>query len=230
MLKKEKILIVDDEEKILTVVKLYLEKQGFEVISSINGREAVKLFFDELPNLVILDLMLPDLSGEEVCKVIRSKSDVPIIMLTAKITEESMLKGFEIGADDYIIKPFSPRQLIARVTAVLRRSSDKLNNNLAFNNDDLVIDNSSYEVYKNKLKVDLTPIEFKILLLLASAPNRVFTREEIIYEVYREDFDGYNRAIDSHIKNLRKKIVDNPPKYILTVHGIGYKFGGGNFA
>ncbi|MDF2699195.1 MAG: response regulator transcription factor [Haloplasmataceae bacterium] len=222
---QKKILVVDDEEKILMVVKLYLEKNNYEVITSKNGFEALQLFTQYNPNLVILDLMLPDLSGEEICKKIREVSNVPIIMLTAKVEEENILTGFSIGADDYMIKPFSPKQLIARVNAVLRRVSET-NTEYLFNNHELIIDEKSFNVNLKGENVTLTPIEFKILALLATHTNRVFSREDIIQEIYHDDFDGYDRAIDSHIKNIRKKLADNPPKYILTVHGLGYKFSG----
>ncbi len=221
-----KILIVDDEIKIVKVVKLYLEKMGYKVITSMNGKEAIEIFEREKPSLVILDLMLPDVSGEEICKYIRNTSRVPIMMLTAKIDETHILNGFDIGADDYILKPFSPRELVARVQAVLRRTKvTPLANIQSYFNDDLIIDFNRYEVYKNQKKVNLTPIEFKILSLLATHPHRVFTRDNIIEKVYQDKFEGYDRSIDSHIKNLRKKMMDSPPKYIKTVHGVGYRFG-----
>lgn len=226
MYKDKKILVVDDEEKILQVVKLYLENEGYLVCVSTNGRDAYVIFEKEKPDLIILDLMLPDLTGEEICKRIREKSSVPIIMLTAKSEESNILSGFDIGADDYVVKPFSVKQLIARVKAVLRRSEDILNNRLTFNDAELIIDSETIEVYKDGKLVPLTPIEFKILSLLSQYPNKVFSRDDIIKHIYLDDFDGYDRAIDSHIKNIRKKINDSPPKYIITVHGIGYKFGG----
>jgi len=225
-MENHKILVVDDEEKILLVIKLYLEKDGFLVTTSTSGKDALLLYQQINPDLIILDLMLPDLSGETVCREIRKTSAVPIIMLTAKIDEANVLNGFEIGADDYVLKPFSPRQLIARVKAVLRRGVDDKGSTEVFNHGDLSIDYQSYDVYIKQQKIDLTPIEFKILALFSKNSRRVFTREEIIYHIYHDEFDGYDRAIDSHIKNLRKKLSDVPPKYILTVHGIGYKFGG----
>ncbi len=224
---KGKILVVDDEEKILMIVKLYLEKDGYEVITSTNGNDVLSLYYKENPILIILDLMLPDLSGEAVCIQIRKSSQVPIIMLTAKVDEQEILTGFDSGADDYVLKPFSPKQLLARIHAILKRSTNITSNQVRFG--DLLIDYNLYEVYRNAQKIDLTPIEFKILSLFSNNLNRVFTREEIIQDIYQNDFDGYDRAIDSHIKNLRKKLNDNPPHYILTVHGIGYKFGGGKF-
>ncbi len=216
-----RILVVDDEEKILNIVRLYLEKEGYSVFTSTNGKEALEAFGVYNPDLVILDLMLPDLSGEEVCKRIRLSSKTPIIMLTAKADETHILNGFGIGADDYVVKPFSPRQLMARVNAILRRLGDDSG---IIHYGDLTINQTSHEVMYRKEKIDLTPLEFKLLTLFAKHPNRVFTREEIINLIYEDDFDGYDRAIDSHIKNLRRKLLN--AKYIVTVHGIGYKFGG----
>lgn len=227
----KKILLVDDEKKIVEVVKSYLENSGYSVVEAYKGKEALDKFDKINPSLIVLDLMLPDISGEEICKTIRKKSRVPIIMLTAKIDEEDVLKGLNIGADDYVTKPFSPKQLVARVAAVLRRVDDEavpLSCMLSFNNGDLVIDTLKYEVKKNNTVLNLTPNEYKILMTLVKYPSKAFTREELICMVLGEDFDGYDRTIDSHIKNLRQKIENDPknPKYILTVHGIGYRFGG----
>lgn len=220
----KKILVVDDELKIVEVVKSYLEKSGYTVIEAYSGKEALNSFEKHKPSLVILDLMLPDISGEEVCKTLRKKSRVPVIMLTAKIEEESVLEGLNIGADDYVTKPFSPRQLVARVEAVLRRSGDPLvplSSILSFNNDELVIDTLKYEVKRSGEAINLTPNEYKILLTMVKYPDKTFTRDG-------EDFNGYDRTIDTYIKNIRQKIEPDPknPKYILTVHGIGYRFGG----
>ena len=227
----KKILVVDDEVKIVEVVKSYLENSGYSVAEAYNGKEALDKFDKVNPSLVVLDLMLPDISGEEVCKTIRKKSRVPIIMLTAKIDEEDVLQGLDIGADDYVAKPFSPRQLVARVAAVLRRLDDEavpLSSMLSYDNDDLVIDVLKYEVKKNGTVVNLTPNEYKILMTMVKYPSKTFTREELVCMVLGEDFDGYDRTIDAHIKNLRQKIENDPktPKYILTVHGVGYRFGG----
>jgi len=226
-----KILVVDDEAKIVEVVKSYLENRGYTVVEAYSGREAMEKFFLEKPALIILDLMLPDISGEELCREIRKKSRVPIIMLTARAAEEDILNGLETGADDYVTKPFSPRQLVARVEAVLRRTASDpvpLAGILSYNGHDLVIDPLSYEVMKKGKIISLTPSEYKILITLARYPDKTFTREELINIALGEDFVGYERTVDSHIKNLRHKIEDDPrnPRYILTVHGIGYRFGG----
>ena len=225
----KKILVVDDEVKIVEVVKSYLESSGYSVVEAYNGKEALDKFDKVNPSLVVLDLMLPDISGEEICKTIRKRSRVSIIMLTAKIEEEDVIKGLNFGADDYVTKPFSPRQLVARVAAVLRRLDDEavpLSSMLSYDNDHLVIDTLKYEVKKKDAVLNLTPSEFKILMTLVKYPSKVFTRDELVCMVLGEDFDGYDRTIDTHIKNLRQKIENDPkmPKYILTVHGIGYRF------
>lgn len=227
----KKILVVDDEEKIVEVVKSYLEHSGYEVYTANNGRQALEMFERLAPSLLVLDLMLPDVTGEEICKTLRKNSRVPIIMLTAKVEEEDILKGLDIGADDYVTKPFSPKQLVARVAAVLRRTSDDpvpLSNTISFNDEDLVIDNLKHEVRKCGNVVSITPNEYKILLTLIKYPKKTFTREELICMALGDDYEGYDRTVDTHIKNLRQKIEDDPkaPKYILTVHGVGYRFRG----
>ena len=228
---KKKILIVDDEIKIIEVIKSYIENSNFYAFAATNGNEAINLFYNINPDLIILDLMLPDINGEEICKFLRiKKSKVPIIMLTAKIGEEDILKGLDIGADDYITKPFSPRQLVARVKALLRRVEvDEFQSSeiYSFNHDDLVIDDRAYEVKKCGDLINLTRNEYNILITMAKYPSKVFTREELIFVALGEDFEGYDRAVDSHIKNLRQKIESDPkvPKYIQTIRGIGYKFG-----
>lgn len=227
----KKILVVDDEEKIAEVVKSYLENNGYTVYIAYNGKDAYDTFERVSPSLIVLDLMLPDTTGEEICKTLRRKSRVPIIMLTAKVEEEDILKGLNIGADDYVTKPFSPKQLVARVAALLRRAEDEaipLLSTMSFNNDDLIIDTMKYEVRKNGTILNLTPIEYKMLMIMVKYPLKTFTREEFVSIVLGEDYDGYDRTVDTHIKNLRQKIETDPrnPKYILTVHGMGYKFGG----
>ena len=228
---RKKILIVDDEYKIVEVIKSYLERDGFEVFTAFDGKSAVDIFEKVNPSLLILDLMLPDMDGEDVCKLIRRKSRVPIIMLSAKIEEASILNGFNIGSDDYVTKPFSPRQLIARVHALLRRTeedSTPLSSISAFSNNYLIIDTIKHEVKKNGEVVNLTHSEYKILVTMLKYPQKAFTREELVCRALGDDYDGFDRVIDTHVKNLRQKIEINPksPQYILTVHGVGYKFGG----
>lgn len=225
------ILVVDDELKILDVIASYLESQGYFVFQAENGEEALSIFEKENISLILLDLMLPDISGEEICKKIRRKSRVPIIMLTAKVEENDMLTGLEIGADDYITKPFSLKELSARIEVVLRRSSDDLMplfSKTSFNNGDLIIDFEKNIIKKKQAIVSLTPSELKILFALIKYPGKVFTRNELIELALGDEFYGFDRAVDSHIKNLRQKIEENPkrPVYVLTIHGQGYKFGG----
>lgn len=231
ILENKKILIVDDEEKIVEVIKSYLENCGCMIYEAYNGKDVLGNYERIDPSLIILDLMLPDISGEEVCRAIRKKSAVPIIMLTAKVEEEDILKGLDIGADDYITKPFSPRQLVARVGALLRRTSGEVGPDsglISYNNGDLMLNTSGHQVKKDGQTVNLTPAEYKILTTMAKHLSKVFTREELITMIFGEDFQGYDRTIDTHIKNLRQKIeTDNKnPEYILTVYGVGYRFGG----
>lgn len=228
---KKKVLIVDDEIKIVEILQAYLEKNGFDTVAAYNGKEALAIFEKENPSTILLDLMLPDLSGEEVCKAIRKKSSVPIIMLTAKVAEHDVINGLNIGADGYILKPFSPNEVVARVTAILRRTEDNLallSNIISYNNDDLVIDVLKHEVKKKGKIVNLTPTEYKILLTLSKYSTKLFTREELISAIFDDLYEGFDRSIDTHIKNLRQKIEDDSkkPEYILTVHGVGYRFGG----
>jgi DNA-binding response OmpR family regulator len=225
------VLVVDDEKMIREAVASYLQKQGFEVLQAETGREALQILEKETIAFVILDLMLPDLSGEEVCATIRKQSRVPIIMLTAKTMETDMLNGLNLGADDYITKPFSLKNLYARMQAVLRRSSDDLKplaERFSWNNGDLVVDYDRKEVHKKGKLIPVTPIEWKILSAFTKYPQKLFTREDLIEIAFDLDFAGYDRVVDTHVKNLRKKIEDDPKKpiYICTVHGMGYKFGG----
>lgn len=224
----KRILIVDDEPKIVDVVKSYLERSGYIIYVAYNGKEAYEKFEKKNPSLIILDWMLPDTTGVEICKTLRQKSDVPIIMLTAKVEEESILQGLRTGADDYVTKPFSPRQLVARVEAILRRTESDTPEILSFYNGELVVDYAARDVKKDGNWVSTTPNEFKIIYTLAKYPNKVFTREELIAIVSGADFDGFDRVIDTNIKNIRQKIEQDTknPRFILTVHGVGYKFGG----
>ena len=224
---RESILIVEDEKKISEIVKGYLEKEGYRVKLAETGGQALKLIRENF-DLIILDLMLPDMAGEEICRIIRESYDVPVVMLTAKSAEEDRIKGLGIGADDYVVKPFSPRELIARVKAHLRRAGKSRKKLLSYNLGKLKIDTNSYEVLREGRNVVLTQTEFRILLSLAENPGRVFSRDQIVNIVQGYDFEGYDRTIDAHVKNLRHKIEKDSkePEFIRTVYGIGYKFTG----
>jgi DNA-binding response OmpR family regulator len=226
-----KILVVDDESKIVEVVSSYLENNGYQVYAAFSGNQALEIFQKIHPDLVILDLMLPDMMGEEICQKLRRISRVPIIMLTAKVDEEDLLNGLHLGADDYLTKPFSPRELVARVEVLLRRTMDEvvpLAKFLSFHQGDLVIDAFKHEVRKTDKIVNLTLSEYKILMSLVKFPQKAFTREELVTIALGDDYQGFDRTIDTHIKNLRQKIETDPkiPQYILTIHGVGYRFGG----
>jgi len=226
-----KILLVDDEKRILEVLEAYLEREGFEIHSADNGIDALKKAKALEPDLIILDLMLPDISGEEVCRLVRKESDVPIIMLTAKSAEDDRINGIVMGADDYLTKPFSPREVVVRVQAILRRvkKSEKVER-LEFNNQKLIIDLIKKEVTANRQLITLTPIEYKLLTNMAVNPGRVYSRMDLLEKIQDEGmfYEGYERSVDTHIKNLRKKIEldSRQPDFIVTVFGMGYKFGG----
>lgn len=227
----ELILVVDDEKKIAQVLRAYLEQEGFRVAVATDGEEALRKARELHPALIILDLMLPRLSGEEVCRIIRQESKVPIVMLTAKSEEEDRIRGLTEGADDYVVKPFSPREVVARVKAVLRRAYGKETAEeevLRFDGGRLVIDVPRHEVEVGGKVVSLTPTEFKLLVTLARSPGRVYTRSQLTELVQGYDYEGYDRTIDVHVKNLRQKIEEKPeqPRYIKTVYGVGYKFEG----
>lgn len=224
----EKILVVDDEENLLNVIKDYLLRESYQVYTANRGNKAIVLFHEMKPDFIILDLMLPDISGEEICKHIRRESDVPILMLTAKSSEDDKVTGLYIGADDYLTKPFSPKELVGRVRAILRRTKGTSTDFLEFNNKDLSIDIPKHIVKKTGESINLTPNEFKILSVLAQNPHKVFTRSHLVSLAFGYDFEGFDRTVDTHIKNLRQKIEDNvkEPKYIITVYGVGYKFEG----
>jgi DNA-binding response OmpR family regulator len=222
----KKILVVDDELKIVQLVRAYLQQAGFSVLTASNGKDALTLWKVEQPALVVLDLMLPDMDGLDVAREIRKRSNTPIIMLTARVEDADRIAGLEIGADDYVVKPFNPRELVARVRAVLRRV-EGLAKPTVIEAGDLFINLESHEAYFRKERLDLTPIEFKLLATLASQPGRVFTRLQLIEALSGTTYATLDRTIDTHIKNLRKKIEPDPqnPQYILTVRGVGYKFG-----
>lgn len=225
------LLLVDDEAMIREAVSSFFEKKGFGVYTAETGTEALCIFDGQKIDIIILDLMLPDLSGEEVCKEIRKKSQIPVIMLTAKTMEEDVLNGLHIGADDYIRKPFSLKELYARTQVILRRT---VRENImssswkSWNKGDLEVDFENHIVKKQGKPVSLTPIERKIFGALVNYPQKVFTREDLISIAFDVGFDGYDRVIDTHIKNLRRKLETDSrnPVYILTVHGVGYRFGG----
>lgn len=225
------ILLVEDDKKIARIVKVYVEDAGYKVVHVEKGKDAIAAAMKELPLAVILDLGLPDISGEEVCQELKEMGDFPIIMLTAKYSEEERVAGFALGADDYVVKPFSPKELVYRIKAVLRRAQkgDKeILLPMSFNNGNLVIDGQGYEVKKNGKQLKITPTEFKVLYSLASAPGKVFSREDLVEKALGYQFEGYERSIDAHIKNIRHKIEEDPktPAYIITIYGVGYRFSG----
>lgn len=224
------ILIIEDEERVSEVLKAYLEKEGYQVYRTPRGLEGIEIVKSKDIKLVILDLMLPDISGEEVCKIIRQNSDVYIFMLTAKGTLADRIEGLNIGADEYLIKPFSPRELTARVNALFRRLSIDKVSSFTFNDGRLLIDYDKRVVKVNGEEVPFTPNEFDILYVLVVNKGKVLSREQLINKVFGVDFDGYDRTIDVHIKNIRKKIEEDTrnPRYIITVTKVGYKFGGEN--
>ena len=224
----KKIVVIDDELSVQEVVRGYLEKDGYLVYVAGNGQEGLALAERTNPGLIVLDLMLPDVSGEEICREIRSRSDVPILMLTAKASEDERVGGLALGADDYLTKPFSPRELVARVRAVLRRTQGTetpLVEVLSFDSGALEIDTVQHEVRRDRELIDLTPNEYRLLMTLARYPGRVYSRFELINHVQGYDFEGYERTIDAHVKNLRKKIEPDPkrPRYVETVFGVGYR-------
>lgn len=226
-----KILLVDDERRIIEVLEAYLVREGYEIHSADNGIDALKKVKTVTPDLIILDLMLPDISGEEVCRLVRKESDVPILMLTAKSAEDDRINGIVMGADDYLTKPFSPREVVVRVQAILRRvkKTEKVER-LEFNRKRLVIDLMKKEVSANGDLITLTPIEYKLLTNMAVNPGRVYSRMDLLEKIQDEGmyYEGYERSVDTHIKNLRKKIErdSRQPDFIVTVFGMGYKFGG----
>ena len=225
---KQTILVVEDETKISDVLKSYLEREGFSVATAADGEEALRLHAQLSPALVLLDLMLPKRSGEEVCREIRARGNTPVIMLTAKAEENSILGGLAIGADDYVTKPFSPRQVVARVHAVLRRAGSAQTDILRFGGGWLTIDTTARAVYRENTCLTLTPSEYSLLVTLAFHPGRTFTRDELIQLALKDDFEGYDRVIDTHMKNLRQKIEPDAkhPRYLVTIHGVGYRFVG----
>ncbi|MGD2041657.1 MAG: response regulator transcription factor [Anaerolineae bacterium] len=219
------ILVVDDEARILKLVRDYLERAGFAVLTARDGETALTLARIEQPDLIVLDLMLPGVDGLDVCRRLRQESDVPIIMLTARVEETDRIVGLELGADDYITKPFSPRELVARIRATLRRVDGQMGPPSIIRAGEIELDTDSLEVTVAGHPVELTGTEFQFLAALARQPGRIFSREQLLEAVHGVSFDGYDRSVDSHIKNIRRKIEPDPrhPRYIQTVYGIGYR-------
>ncbi len=224
----KKIVVIDDDPSVQEVVRAYLEKDGYHVFVAGTAEDGLSLTARIKPGLVVLDLMLPDRSGEDVCREIRDRSDLPILMLTAKASEDERVTGLAIGADDYLTKPFSPRELVARVRAILRRTDGgdlPLVEVISLDAGALEIDTVRHEVRKAGEPVELTPNEYKLLQTLARFPGRAYSRFELINHVQGYEYEGYERTIDAHVKNLRKKIEDDPkqPRYVETVFGVGYR-------
>lgn len=224
----QSVFIVDDDIKITKLLKSYFDREGFITYLAHEGGGAVQAIRDKNPDIVILDLMLPGMDGWEICRKLRKESDVPIVMLTARDEETDRVIGLEMGADDYVAKPFSPREVVARAKAILRRTRKEVVQAEPLRRGDLLIDVERHLVKKGNAVLELTPTEFKILELLATNAGRVFSRLQIVERVQGYAFDGYDRTVDVHMKNLRRKVEDDPkePRYILTVYGIGYRFAG----
>ena len=223
---QELILLVDDEPKVVRLARDYLEKNGFRVVTAGDGISALAMARREKPDLVILDLLLPGMDGREVCRELRRQSDVPIIMLTALAEESDQIVGLELGADDYISKPFSPRALVARVRAALRRSRGQVKSPAILRSGELEVNLEQYTVSLSGNILHLTPNEFKLLVVLARHPGQTLTREQLLDELHGIALAGIDRSVDSHIKNLRRKLEADPdgPRFIETVYGIGYRF------
>jgi two-component system alkaline phosphatase synthesis response regulator PhoP len=225
----KRVLVVDDDIKTVELVKLYLNRDGYRVLTAYDGIEALRLAREGRPDLIVLDLMLPGMSGLEVCRTIRGESDVPIIMLTAMTTDQDKLNGLELGADDYMTKPFSPRELAARVRTVLRRLPGE-RGPAQVRHGELIVDFHKHEVTLAGKTVPLTSVEFKLLGVFAREPGRVFSRAQLIEQALGPDFEGFDRTIDVHILKLRRKLEPDPahPTFIQTVYGVGYRLSGVN--
>ena len=224
---KPAILVVDDDRKTVDLIRLYLEKDGYRVLVAYDGRKAIEIARNRRPGLIILDLMLPKVDGLDVCRLLRAESNVPIIMLTAKTTEDDKLEGLDIGADDYVTKPFSPRELVARVRAVLRRGmAEEVSGPSQIQLGNLEVDFVRHEARVEGTSVHLTPKEFTLLEIMIKQPGRVYSRLELLELAFGFDYQGFERTVDVHVMNLRKKIEPDPaqPRYVHTVYGIGYKF------
>jgi DNA-binding response OmpR family regulator len=224
-----KILVVDDDKKMVELIRLYLERDGYRVLPAYDGRQALDLARQRAPDLIVLDLMLPAVDGLDVCRILRAESKVPIIMLTARTTEDDKLLGLDLGADDYVTKPFSPRELVARVRAILRRAVVEETGPPQVRFGDLLVDFRRHEARLGDAPLHLTPKEFKLLEIFTREPGRAFSRIELLEKVFGFDYEGLERTVDVHVMNLRKKIEPDAtqPTYIQTVYGMGYKFVGG---
>ncbi|KAA3655435.1 MAG: DNA-binding response regulator [Chloroflexi bacterium] len=222
----ELILVVDDEPKIVKLARDYLERSGYRVVTAVNGQTALTIARQEKPGMVVLDLNLPGMDGLDVCRTLRRESDVPIIMLTARVEETDRLIGLELGADDYITKPFSPRELVARVRAVLRRVSGGVHQPGLIRTGDLEIDLEGHRVNRGGEPIQLSRMEFNLLTVLAQHPGQTFSRAQLLSRLHGVAYDGYDRSVDAHVKNLRRKLEPDPsnPRYVETVYGIGYRF------
>jgi len=227
----KRVLVVDDDVKTVEVVSLYLKRDGYRVLAAYNGNEALHLARESRPDLIVLDIMLPGLDGLEICRALRGESDVPIIMLTARTEEEDKLKGLDLGADDYIVKPFSTRELAARIRAVLRRLPEDahLRGPEEVTQGQLTVNFVNHQVSLAGRSLHLTPAEFKLLAIMVREPDRVFSRAQLVEKVFGYDYEGFDRSIDFHILNLRRKLEPTPahPKYIKSIYGAGYKFAAG---
>ena len=220
----KKVLVVDDDVKTVELVKLYLNRDGYRVLTAYDGVEALRLAREGHPDLIVLDLMLPGIDGLEICRTLRNESDVPIIMLTARTTDEDKLRGLDMGADDYVTKPFSPRELAARIRAVIRRLPGERGPD-EISHGKLTLNFLKHEAYFDDNPLNLTSVEFKLLGVFAKEPGRVFSRAQLIEKAIGHDFEGFDRTIDVHIRNLRLKLEPDPrkPRYIETIYGVGYK-------
>ena len=224
MMAGKRVLVVDDDEKTVELVKLYLNRDGYRVLTAYEGNEALRIARDSHPDLIVLDLMLPGINGLEICRTLRAESDIPIIMLTAMTTDQDKLTGLDMGADDYVTKPFSPRELAARVRAILRRLPGERGPD-EIKHGDITLNFLKHEAFRDGKPLNLTEVEFKLLGVLIKEPGRVFSRAQLIEQAMGYDFEGFDRTIDVHILNLRRKLEPNPrqPVYIKTVYGAGYK-------
>jgi two-component system alkaline phosphatase synthesis response regulator PhoP len=220
----KRVLVVDDDLKTVELVKLYLKRDGYRVLTAYDGVEALHLAREGHPDLIVLDLMLPGIDGLEICRTLRTESDVPVIMLTAKTTDQDKLTGLDLGADDYVTKPFSPRELAARVRAVLRRFPGE-RGPVEIKHGELTVNFLKHEAFLAGKSLNLTTVEFKLLAALIKEPGRVFSRAQLIENALGHDFEGFDRTIDVHVLNLRRKLEPDPshPRYIKTVYGAGYK-------